>query len=152
MQHCWLASPLFLCECISGALYILRKALSSTTQSGERSPKKLECLEHRLKLTYLCNWSHTQTRKIYDDTATESFPGLRKVSETHSGTTRTQACTSRGRAPCEHVGTALSPGESTLGWRNFRARALQASTLPNVCVREQREGWKREVGGAHCTG
>lgn len=56
--------------------------------------KELECFKYGLKLTYLCNCTHTQTRKLYDDTATESFPGLRKVSETHSGTTRTQARTS----------------------------------------------------------
>jgi hypothetical protein len=31
-----------------------------------------------------------QACKLYDDTATESFPGLRKVAETHSGTTRTR--------------------------------------------------------------
>lgn len=72
MQQCLL----FLCKYIYGALHILRKNYFIYHTSWEMKPKTLRMPRFRLKLTYLCNCSYAQACKIYDDNASESFPGL----------------------------------------------------------------------------
>ena len=103
------------------ALYILPQAFFIYLTNCKMKFKRLQRLDYKPKLTFLCKCGPTQTHKIHDDPATESFPGLKSGRDplrdkTHAGFHLLRQRSLRARPH------SLSAGRGArLGFRNFRA-------------------------------
>lgn len=108
------------------ALYILQQAFFIYFTNCKMKFKRLQCLDYKPKLTYLCKCGPTQTHKIHDDPAAESFPGLKS-----------------GRDPLRdktHAGFHL------LGQRSLRARPHSLSAGRGAQSRFQEFQGRKDCG------